>query len=148
MKHAVEMLGPAVAAFLTASIGFWSYLRSRLKVDDESRAQMILLLMGLAQTNIIRIGMGYINRGYVTTEEFQDFQKYLYEPYNALGGNGTVERIMRAVERLPFHEMPRTKAEAYREIEIRQTDETGTPHDKPVPPEVLKEGDRRGRQDQ
>jgi hypothetical protein len=59
--------------------------------------------MGLAYHNIVDLGMLYINRGSITKDEYEDFRKYFYEPYIALGGNGVAERIMEDVKNLPFN---------------------------------------------
>jgi hypothetical protein len=85
--------------FLAASSGWWTYLRTR----QENEEAHIKLLMGLAQDKITHLGMKYIERGWVTNDEYTDLRRYLYEPYVELGGNGTSERIMYAVERLPIH---------------------------------------------
>jgi hypothetical protein len=131
----MELFIAALIPFLTASVGFWAYLKNRFKVDDTDRKIMVNLLFGLAQSQLIMQGMKYIERGWISTEEYEDLRRYLYEPYRDLGGNGTVERIMHAVERLPFSEEPMFKTEVYRDIPIRETDETGIPHSKPIPVE-------------
>lgn len=58
------------------------------------------MLMGLGHDRIMYLGMTYVDRGYITKEEYDDFVKYLYQPYEALGGNGTAEKLMREIERL------------------------------------------------
>ena len=58
--------------------------------------------MGLAYNKAIELGITYIQRGYVTNDELEDYRKYLYEPYVELGGNGVVERIMTEVMTLPI----------------------------------------------
>lgn len=103
MPPAIEGLIGACAVFLTGSGGFWVYLRNRKQAEDSTTR----LLMGLAHDKIIFFGMRYIDRGWVTSEEFQNLQRYFYEPYKALGGNGSAERIMAAVEILPL--APATK---------------------------------------
>lgn len=80
------------------STGMWSFLRSR----DTKRAATTRLMMGMARETITTHGMAYIERGYITKEEFDELDKYFYKPYMALGGNGTAERIMSEVSRLPF----------------------------------------------
>lgn len=44
----------------------------------------------------------YINRGYITKDEYEDFVHYLYNPYAKLGGNGLAERIYKDVSDLPL----------------------------------------------
>ena len=58
--------------------------------------------MGLAYDRLMYLGMKYIERGYITSDEYDDFQKYLYLPYKELGGNGTAERIMSELTNLPI----------------------------------------------
>lgn len=135
MDSAVEALIAALAAFLTSAVGFLSYLKSRMYKHDEDRRLMITLLMGLAQDRLIHQGMAFIERGWVTSEEYQDLRRYLYEPYHNLGGNGTVERIMHAVERLPFKAAEPLVGEVFRTIHIRESDPTGIPSNKPIPRE-------------
>jgi hypothetical protein len=80
------------------STGMWSFLRSR----DTKRAATTRLMMGMARETITSHGLAYIERGYITKEEYDELDKYFYKPYMALGGNGTAERIMSEVGRLPF----------------------------------------------
>lgn len=102
MPPVIEGLLTALAGFLAASSGFWVYLRNRAEIRDKAQDSTTRLLMGLAQEKIVYLGLKYIDRGFVTKDEYKDLRHYLYEPYIALGGNGTVERIMHGVERLEF----------------------------------------------
>lgn len=81
-----------------ASSGLWTVIAKRLDRKDV-KTRMIL---GLAHDRIITLGMGYIERGWISNEEYEDLKKYLYEPYRQLGGNGTAERVMRTVDQLPI----------------------------------------------
>ena len=89
-----------VLAAVLASSGFWAFLQRRGERKDV-RAQM---LMGLAHDRILFLGRSYVSRGYVTQAEYENLDKYLYQPYRKLGGNGTAERIMKELERLPLRE--------------------------------------------
>ena len=93
-----------VLAAVLASSGFWVFLQRRGERKDV-RAQM---LMGLAHDRILFLGRSYVSRGYVTQAEYENLDKYLYQPYRRLGGNGTAERIMKEVERLPLREWEET----------------------------------------
>lgn len=88
----------AIASIL-ASSGFWAYVQYK----DSSKSAMQRLLMGLAYDKVTGLGMEYLRRGWITRDEFDEYQKYFVEPYTALGGNGVAERIYRDVARLPFH---------------------------------------------
>lgn len=81
-----------------ASSGLWAFLMKKMERKD-ARTKMLL---GLAHDRIIAIGMEHINKGFISNEEYEDLKKYLYDPYKELGGNGTAERIMREVEKLPM----------------------------------------------
>ena len=61
------------------------------------------MLMGLGHDRIVYLGSVYIERGYITQDEYENLHDYLYKPYAALGGNGTTKKIMAEVEKLPLH---------------------------------------------
>lgn len=60
------------------------------------------MLLGLAHDRIMSLGMEYINRGYITHDEYENLRRYLFEPYEALGGNGSAGRVMQEVDKLPI----------------------------------------------
>lgn len=60
------------------------------------------LMMGMAYDRITTLGLQYIARGSITKDELEELQKYFYEPYKALGGNGVAERVMAQVLNLPL----------------------------------------------
>lgn len=79
-----------------ASSGFWAWLSKRHEKKD-GRTQ---LLVGLAHDRITFLCMRYIERGSITQDEYENLYNYLYEPYVALGGNGSAKRLMKEVDRL------------------------------------------------
>lgn len=83
---------------IVASSGFWAYIISK----NSSKSATDRLLMGIAYDKITSYGLAYLERGWVTMDEYEELQKYYYEPYKDLGGNGTAEQIMDQVRRLPF----------------------------------------------
>lgn len=85
-------------ASVIASSGFWAYMQSK----DSKKDAKTRLMMGLAYDQLTKRGMEYINREWVTMEELEDYQKYFYDPYIELGGNGVAKRIMGAVSTLPL----------------------------------------------
>ncbi len=48
------------------------------------------------------LGLTYIGRGWITQDEYENFYVYLYKPYEDLGGNGSVKRLMIEVDKLPI----------------------------------------------
>lgn len=82
-----------------ASSGFWAYVQHR----GESKDATTKLMMGIAYEHITTYGIGYINRGWITKDEYEELTKYFYNPYKELGGNGVAERVMNEVAKLPFN---------------------------------------------
>lgn len=91
-----EIVVPLVVAIF-GSTGFWTWV---MQVGKKKRADERLLL-GIAYAEILRKCERYIERGYITADEFNDLNRYLYEPYKELGGDGTAEKMMAAVKALP-----------------------------------------------
>lgn len=85
---------------LTASTGLWGFLSSSFKRSRHTER----LLLGLAHDRVIATGTAYIDRGWITPEEYDDFVTYLWGPYEAIGGNGLARKIMKHVENLPIIE--------------------------------------------
>ena len=48
------------------------------------------------------LGMGYIERGWITQDEYENLYEYLYKPYEKMGGNGSAKRVMGEVDKLPI----------------------------------------------
>lgn len=58
------------------------------------------MLIGLAHDRIMYLGMGYIERGWITQDEYENLYEYLYKPYEKMGGNGSAKRVMDEVNKL------------------------------------------------
>ena len=96
-KSWLELL---VTIFVTvmASGGFWTMLQKR----SERKGAVVQLLLGLAHDRIIHLGFSYLDRGWLTKDEYEDYVNYLYKPYSAFGGNGLAERVFKDVSALPI----------------------------------------------
>ena len=94
----VEILQLIVTALCSviASSSFWLFVDKKTNKKDLTSKMII----GLAHERIVSLGMEYINRGYITKDEYEDLRDYLYKPYEALGGNGSAKRIMLEVDKL------------------------------------------------
>lgn len=86
----------AILVSLAASSGFWKFVQNRSDKED-GRTRM---LIGLGHDRIIYLGMSYVERGYITEDEYENLHDYLYMPYHDIGGNGSAERIMQEVNKL------------------------------------------------
>lgn len=88
-----------VTVAVAASSGFWAFFAKR--VDRKSNSTR--LLIGLAHQKIISLGMHYMERGWISKDEYREFVKHLYNPYRDLGGNGLAEKIVNDIQKLPFY---------------------------------------------
>lgn len=61
------------------------------------------LLIGLAHDRIIWLGMQYIERGWISQDEYENLHDYLFIPYSEAGGNGSAAKVMKDVDNLPVH---------------------------------------------
>lgn len=93
----MQIIITVLCAALTSS-GLWAYLSSR---HTKNNAEADLLL-GLGHTRIIHLCNRYIERGYITADEYEDLHDYLFIPYEKMGGNGSAKRLMDIVKTLPI----------------------------------------------
>lgn len=93
----------AIVVAIFGSTGLWSlistWLQNRRKKKKKTNENK--LLMGIAYSMIVQRAEIYIARGWVSTDEYHELYHYLYEPYEAEGGNGTAKRLMDQVKLLP-----------------------------------------------
>lgn len=95
MESWVEALITIVCSVI-ASSGFWAFL-THVREKKDVKTQM---LIGLGHDRIVYLGMHYIERGWITQDEYENLYDYLYKPYEMLGGNGSAKRIMQQVQKL------------------------------------------------
>ena len=93
----VQIIVPLVVAALTSG-GLWALIAKRVDKNDAERK----MLVGLAHDRIVHLGMVYVQRGYITQDEYENLNDYLYAPYEKMGGNGSAKRVMEEVRRLPI----------------------------------------------
>ena len=98
MEPWVQQIAVPLAVAMLTSSGLWALVSKRADKNNAERK----MLVGLAHDRIIHLGMVYIERGYVTQDEYENLQVYLYEPYEKMGGNGSARRVMEEVRKLPI----------------------------------------------
>lgn len=101
-----------------ASSGFWAYVMRKSNLKDAHTQ----LLLGLAHDRIIFLGMSYVDRGWITKDEYEDFIKYLYAPYAEFGGNGLAEKVMQLVKDLPMRGTHSPVIQIVKERNVNQSD--------------------------
>lgn len=97
-----ETIWPIIAAIF-ASTGFWQLISNIYNTRSKKKSTELQLLIGLAHNAIFEKCERYIERGYITSLEYDDLL-YIYTPYKEKGGNGTGARLMERVEKLPIQE--------------------------------------------
>ena len=94
----------SIVGAVFASTGFWAFLTFLIQRRDKKNTAESQMLKGLGHDRIIYLGSCYIKQGYITKDDYENLHDYLYIPYKLLGGNGTAEKIMKEVEKLPLRE--------------------------------------------
>lgn len=95
MESWIQMILTVVCSVI-ASSGFWAWFSQRTQRKDIKTE----MLIGLGHDRIVNLGKMYIERGYITLDEYENLYEYLYKPYEKMGGNGSAKRIMDEVKQL------------------------------------------------
>lgn len=95
----VEQVILTIVTAILASSGLWAFISSRLDKNSSERE----LLIGIGHVELVFFGMQYIERGWITRDEYETLQE-LYKPYIKLGGNGSGVKIMNEIEHLPMRD--------------------------------------------
>lgn len=91
-----EIANPAITALLGGS-GIWAWVNT--KADHKNNTAKLLL--SVSRNQLITLGRGYIDRGYITMDEYEEYEGE-YQIYSALGGNGLARRVFKQVDELPI----------------------------------------------
>lgn len=95
-----EMLEKIILAVF-ASSGFWAFLVAVFGKLIEKRSAKSRMIKGLGHDRIIFLCEKYIAQGWISADDFENLHDYLYVPYKKMGGNGTAEKLMADVMKLP-----------------------------------------------
>ena len=92
----------SIVGAVFASTGFWAFLTFLVQRKDKKGDPQAKMLKGLGHDRICYLGSCYIKQGFITKDDYENLHDYLYLPYRELGGNGTAEKIIKEVDRLPI----------------------------------------------
>jgi hypothetical protein len=76
--------------------------RSRFSIFGFLGVYKTQMLLGLGHDRIVFLCQSYLDRGWITTEEYENLHDYLYVPYAKMHGNGTGKKMMAMVDKLPI----------------------------------------------
>lgn len=107
----MPILDEAVIISLTTALltgGFFSFLQFMIKRHDDKtnnvKAKNELIedaLLAILHDKIYVTGSRILKEGTISAEDANNLD-HLYQPYKALGGNGTCERIIKEINELPL----------------------------------------------
>ncbi len=93
-----------IACTVFACSGFWTFVTTLIQKHSAKKAADARMLRGLGHDRICYLGEKYIAQGYISKDDYENLHDYLFLPYKALGGNGTAEKIMKEIEKLPLYD--------------------------------------------
>ena len=96
LAKVAEMANPVITTLLGSS-GIWMWAKTR---TDRNNSEDQLLLE-VAKNQLIVLGRTYLERGYITMDEYEEYEAE-YKLYSALGGNGLAKRVFKQVDELPI----------------------------------------------
>lgn len=96
----ISILGSGALAALIS--GIFSLVLYKVQKKDKQEDATSRMILGLGYETIVELGVKLIAQGYVTEAQYTDLIKYLWEPYRDLGGNGTAEKVINEVKKLPL----------------------------------------------
>lgn len=79
------------------SAGFWAFIGRR----SENKSALSQMVLGLCHDRIMDLGQRYLDQGWISVDDYGEFRKYYYDPYVKAGGNGSGEKMMREIDKLP-----------------------------------------------
>ena len=75
----------------------WAWLKTRTDRNDSEDK----LLLQVARNQLVSQGRFYLDRGYITMDEYEEYESE-YDIYSRLGGNGLARRVFKQVDELPI----------------------------------------------
>lgn len=96
LTKVAEFMNPLITTVLSGP-GIWAWAKTRTQRNDSEDK----LLLRVAKNQLVIQGREYLNRGYVTMDEYEEYESE-YRVYSALGGNGLARRIFEQVDDLPM----------------------------------------------
>jgi len=89
-----------IASAILGSSGLWALILAvwqgrKSRMTAERRA-----LLGLLYAELTNRCRYYLDSGEISDGEYRDLDKYIYQPYKSLGGDGIAEQLMDQVQPL------------------------------------------------
>lgn len=91
-----DLANPLISAVFGAP-GIWAWAKTKADRNDN----VAKLLLSVSKNQLITLGRTYIERGYITMDEYEEYEAE-YQIYSSLGGNGLARRVFEQVDDLPM----------------------------------------------
>ena len=91
-----EFSSPILSAVLGAP-GIWAWAQTKAGHNNNAAE----LLRSVSKNQLIALGRTYLDRGYITMDEYEEYEAE-YKLYSAVGGNGLARRVFKQVDDLPI----------------------------------------------
>ena len=95
----------AIIVSVFGSTGFWALITGIWQAKTKKKSAESRMLKGIGHDRICELGSRFLKQGYITKDQYENLHDYLFIPYHDLGGNGTAEKIIEDVKRLPIKEV-------------------------------------------
>ena len=100
MHVAVHEMITAIVLAVFASTGFWTLVNNIYTRKADRKSVERKALLGLLHEQLVNKCEYYLNQGWISLQDYEDLRKYIFEPYQGLGGNGTGEALFNKVTNL------------------------------------------------
>lgn len=117
----------AVVLAVIGSSGLWTFIQflitnsrkhkkqkdiaDKLDQHEEEIRQIKAMSLGALYDRAKFLGESYLKRGWWTMDEYEDYIKYIYKPYHGAGGDGTIDRLVHELEKMPIEVAKKKKGE-------------------------------------
>ena len=91
-----EIIITLVGAIFGSS-GFWLLIQKLI----EKKSALRQMVFGIGYEHLVSVCHKHIEAGYISLDDLEELNHYLYQPYKQMGGNGTAKLLMEKVEALP-----------------------------------------------
>ena len=95
----------AIIVSVFGSTGFWALMTAIWQAKTKKQSAESRMLKGIGHDRICELGSRYLKQGYITKDQYENLHDYLFIPYHDLDGNGTAEKIVDDVKKLPIKEV-------------------------------------------
>ena len=92
-----------IVTVVFASTGFWTFLNSYIERKTRKRSDLEEGVLALLHDRIYELAKAYLAKCSISDGDHKNLD-VMYKVYHKMGGNGTAEKLVRDVDKLPIKE--------------------------------------------